>query len=184
MSVVIGKIRSHAMDVFRIVKLRMRLKEKLLYKSIPRMHVSSEVICDKKIKHLSFGEGIYFSKNVMIRVMQEGHLSFGDRCFFNCNVCITAWGKTVIGNDVLVGPNVVIFDHNHDYKAVGGVASQHMKFGEIQIGNNVWIGAGAVILAGADIGDGAVIAAGSIVNGKIPPKTVYIQKREATLIKY
>lgn len=184
MSGIIEKIQSHTKDMLRIMKLRIQLKERLFYKNIPRMHRSSEIICDKNIELLSFGERIYFSKNAMLRVMQGGHLAFGDRCFFNCNACITAWGKTVIGNDVLVGPNVVIFDHNHDYRATGGVTSQHMKFGEIKIGNNVWIGAGAIILAGTDIGDGAVVAAGSVVNGKVPAKTVYIQKRKATVINY
>ena len=50
------------------------------------------------------------------------------------------------------------------------------------IGNDVWIGAGAVILRGTTIGDKAVIGAGSIVKGNVPAGSVFYQKRE-TIIK-
>ena len=49
------------------------------------------------------------------------------------------------------------------------------------IGNDVWIGAGAVILRGTTIGDKAVIGAGSIVKGDVPAGCVYYQKRETVI---
>lgn len=75
----------------------------------------------------------------------------------------------------------MVFDHNHDYKADGGVSSQIMKKGKISIGSNVWIGAGCIILSGTEIEDNVVIAAGSIVNGRVPSNNVYIQRRQSEL---
>lgn len=60
--------------------------------------------------------------------------------------------SVIIGKNVMLEPNVVIIDHDHDYN----------KTGKIEIGNNVWIDAGAIILRGAKIGDNAVIGTGII----------------------
>ena len=79
-----------------------------------------------------------------------------------------------IGNDVQFSPNVLIYDHDHDYKAEGGVKSMKYIETPVSIGNNVWIGANTVILRGASIGDNAVIAAGSIVKGTVPSNCLFL----------
>lgn len=178
------KLRSHIRDRLRYSRLKCILGNKFITDGIFRMHLTGEFICSKSIKGISIGKNVYFSKNAAVRIMDSGFLKIGDGCFFNSNFCITTWGQTIIGNNVLVGPNVSFFDHNHDYRTEEGVAGQKMKFGKINVGNNVWIGTGCIILAGANIGDGAVIAAGSIVNGEVPVRTVFIQKREASIIPY
>ena len=78
----------------------------------------------------------------------------------------------------MIGPNVMIFDHDHDYKAEGGISSGKVKIGDIEIGNNVWIGAGCIILRGSKIGDNCVIAAGTIVRENIMSSSLVYQKRE------
>lgn len=47
------------------------------------------------------------------------------------------------------------------------------SFGDVVVGNDVWIGMDALVLSGAQIGDGAVIAACSVVRGKVPPYAIY-----------
>jgi len=68
-----------------------------------------------------------------------------------------------IGNHVTIGPNVVIYDHDHDYLSGAGTICS-----AVAIGDNVWIGAGAIILRGSSIGRNCVIGAGSLVKSKIP----------------
>ena len=48
--------------------------------------------------------------------------------------------------------------------------SDKEAYGEVKIGNNVWIGARAAILKGVTIGDGAVIGAGAVVTKDVPPR--------------
>lgn len=52
------------------------------------------------------------------------------------------------------------------------VSEQGMAIGEVNIGNNCWIGSNVIILKGADIGDNCVIGAGAIISGKIPDNTL------------
>ena len=83
-------------------------------------------------------------------------------------------GDIIIGNDVLIGPNVVFRSSNHNWnlKEVP-IRQQGNKIGDIIIENDVWIGANCVILPNVRIGEGAVIAAGSIVNKNIKPFSLY-----------
>ena len=83
-----------------------------------------------------------------------------------------------IGDNVVISTNVTILTHDASTNVVGAGT----KLGRVSIGNNVWIGSGAVILPGVTIGDNTVIGAGSIVKGEVPAGAVFYQKRE-TIIK-
>ena len=74
----------------------------------------------------------------------------GENVFFNNNCVLTCKKKIQIGNNVIIGPNVCIFDHDHDYKSPGRAVEFVCK--EIKIEDNVWIGANACILKGVKIG--------------------------------
>lgn len=105
---------------------------------------------------------------------EKGRLVIGDKCFFNSSCCITALDEITIGDRCQFANNIVVIDHDHDYKAGWG----KYRTKPVHIGNDVWIGANCVILKGADIGDRCVIAAGSVVSGKVEAGTVLYQKRE------
>lgn len=106
--------------------------------------------------------------------VEGGELLIGDKCFFNQNVSITCKKKVTIGARCQIANNVVIVDHDHAGSENWGSYVET----PVIIGNDVWIGAGAVILRGTVIGDGAVIGAGSIVKGEVPAGAVFYQKRE------
>lgn len=125
----------------------------------------------------SFGKEQITRGNAVFRV-EGGSFTVGDKCFFNQNVSITCKEKIIIGDRCQIANNVVIVDHDHAGCENWG---DYVKTPVI-IGNDVWIGAGAVILRGSVIGDKAVIGAGSIVKGEVPAGAVYYQKRE-TVIK-
>lgn len=95
-------------------------------------------------------------------LIEGGKLQIGDYCFFNYNVSITCKAHVLIGSHVQIANNVVIVDHNHDYKNKGFVSKP------VSIDDNVWIGANAVILPGVSIGKFAVIAAGCVVTKDVP----------------
>ncbi|MBI5877788.1 MAG: acyltransferase [Chloroflexi bacterium] len=82
-------------------------------------------------------------------------------------------GGLVIGDDALVGPHVAIMSHNHGFSDPDTpIRLQPETYRGIQIGNDVWIGTGAMIMDGSHIGRGAVIAAGAVVTGDIPELAV------------
>ena len=124
----------------------------------------------------------HFGKEQITRGMaifrvEGGELTVGDKCFFNQNVSITCKKKVVIGDRCQIANNVVIVDHDHAGSENWGSYVET----DVVIGNDVWIGAGAVILRGTTIGDKAVIGAGSIVKGNVPAGCVYYQKRETVI---
>jgi len=74
-----------------------------------------------------------------------------------------------VGQNCLIGPFCYITDHDHGVEPGVVMADQPLVGGAIRIGNNVWIGAGSIILKGVNIGTGAVIGAGAVVTRDVPP---------------
>ncbi|BFQ95201.1 acyltransferase [Enterococcus cecorum] len=126
---------------------------------------------------LEIGEKFKMRDGAKIRVRKGAICKIGRNTSVNCNNMIACRERIIIGNDVQFSPNVQIYDHDHDFRAEGGVKAGKYKTGSIEIGNNVWIGANTIILRGTKIGDNAVIAAGSIVKGEVPTGAVIVQKR-------
>ena len=92
---------------------------------------------------------------------------------------INAFGGLKFGNNVNMGPNIVITTTNHDKyddRKIG------FKKGVI-IGNNVWIGANCVITAGVTIGDNVTIGAGCVIRQDIPSNTIVLQKSDCLEFK-
>lgn len=98
--------------------------------------------------------------------------------FFNNGCLVSCKDKVVIGDNTQIGPNVMIFDHDHDFRQVKGLAAKKFKHSQIVIGNNVWIGANCVILRGTVIGDNCVVAAGTILSGIYDENKLIFQKKE------
>ena len=97
------------------------------------------------------------------------NISLGKNVFINSGCCFQDQGGIEIGNNVLIGQQVVLATLNHDLQPD---KRANMQPSPIKIGNDVWIGAHATILPGVTIGDGAVIAAGAVVTKDVPKNTV------------
>ena len=99
------------------------------------------------------------------------NISLGDRIFINSGCKFQDQGGVVIGDDCLIGHNVVIATLNHDLMP-SRRADMHPAPGVI--GRNVWIGANATILPGVTIGDDAVVGAASVVTKDVPESAIVV----------
>lgn len=111
-----------------------------------------------------------------VLLREAERIIIGDYCLINHNNVLQAGKKNAfikIGNYVHTGPGVMMFAYNHSFDDLNVPSiTQDYYDGEILVGDDVWIGAGTIILPGVTIGTGAVIAAGSVVNKDVPPYAV------------
>lgn len=95
------------------------------------------------------------------------NIKIGDSVFFNFNCVVLDVAQVIIGHRTKFGPNVQIYTATHpiDYKE----RATGLESGKsITIGEDVWIGGGAIICPGVTIGDRTVIGSGSVVTKDIP----------------
>lgn len=95
------------------------------------------------------------------------NIEVGENFFANYNLTILDVGKVTIGKNAQIAPGVSIYTAGHPLHADS--RNSGYEYGiPVAIGDNVWIGGGAIILPGVTIGDNAVIGAGSVVSKDIP----------------
>lgn len=107
------------------------------------------------------------------------NISLGTGSLINMNCTLLDTGRITIGNHTLIGPDVKIYTAIHPisaderiYTDEAGHSAIRTQTAPVVIGNNVWIGGGAIILPGVTIGDNTVIGAGSVVTKPIPANAV------------
>ncbi|MDB4264888.1 sugar O-acetyltransferase [bacterium] len=95
------------------------------------------------------------------------NITLGSRVFFNFNCVVLDPAPVDIGRNVLFGPAVQICTASHPMRA-SQRRTGHEFARPIEIGSDVWVGAGAIICPGVRIGSRSVIGAGSVVTRDIP----------------
>jgi maltose O-acetyltransferase len=94
------------------------------------------------------------------------NIELGERVFFNFNCVVLDVCSVRVGDFTLFGPAVQIYTPMHPMDAE---LRRRQEYGKpIEIGSDVWVGGGALILPGVTIGSRAVIGAGSVVTRDIP----------------
>lgn len=125
------------------------------------------------------GEGLWIEPPFYCDYGYNIHL--GSKVFMNFNCCILDVMEVRIGNNVLLGPNVQIYTATHPLDAK--TRSSWLEYAKpIQIGNDVWVGGGAIICPGVTIGNGVVVGAGAVVT-KNMPDSVFVAGNPAKPIK-
>ncbi len=141
-----------------------------------------------EVRKARVGEGVNISPTVSIANGQNVEL--GARTSVGAHSSLWAGpenARVVLGEDVLIAPNVMLTATNYRFDDGGPVNDQAMDEADIIVGNDVWLGAGSIIMAGVSIGEGAIIGAGTVVRQDVPryaivagnPAKIVGQRREA-----
>ncbi|HEY9863960.1 MAG TPA: sugar O-acetyltransferase [Candidatus Obscuribacterales bacterium] len=99
------------------------------------------------------------------------YIKLGNNVYMNFNCIILDCNYVEIGDNVLLAPNVQIYAAYHPIDPELRLTGKELA-APIKIGNNVWIGGGAIICPGVEIGDHTTIGAGSVVVDNIPPRVL------------
>jgi acetyltransferase-like isoleucine patch superfamily enzyme len=95
----------------------------------------------------------------------------GFTCSFGATIRAVA-AEIRIGDQVNVGPLAAIIGANHGTAPGQPMQAQPQESKPVHIGNDVWIGASAIVLPGVTIGPGAVVAAGAVVTHDVPERAI------------
>jgi acetyltransferase-like isoleucine patch superfamily enzyme len=105
----------------------------------------------------------------------DGPLTIGSHVEIANGCVLTSHTQGVeIGDDCLIGPNVSIIGNNYRYDRLDVPIRLQEKVSAkgIRVGRDVWIGAGCVLLDGADVGSGSILAPNSVVSGTVPERSI------------
>ena len=101
------------------------------------------------------------------------YISIGAGTFVNFGAVLLDVAPITIGHDVQIGPNVQLLTPTHPVEP--GPRRAKWEAGEpITIGDNVWLGGGAIVLPGVSIGANTVVGAGAVVTRDLPPDVVAV----------
>lgn len=136
-------------------------------------------ICNVKI-----GNGVNIYQSCIFEFSSDAVFVVGDNSLLSYGVLISCRKSIRIGNEVQIGEYTSVRDSTHLY----GYANEVIKnipdeSAAIQIGNNVWIGRGCIIMPGTIIEDGVVVGANSVVKGLLQKNGIYAGA-PCRLIKY
>lgn len=132
-------------------------------------------LCKNSVRigeNFSLGRNSIIECTGVIRELGES-LEIGDNVGIAANAFISVRGNVKIGDSAIFGPGVKLFSENHIFTDRNTpIYLQGASRQGIEIGEDCWIGANAVILDGVKIGKGCVIAAGAVVNKDIPDYSI------------
>ena len=120
---------------------------------------------------LFIGSHCGFFDDVIVSGVGEIHL--GDRSTIGHNSVLVSRERIQIGDDCMLAAFCYVLDVDHEFAdPKKTMREQGLRIEPVIIGNDVWVGAGSIILRGVTIGDGAVVAANSVVTKDVPPYAV------------
>lgn len=127
----------------------------------------------RQVRLLRRGADVSFAPNVSFRNAER--ITIGDGT--HIGEFSTIWagnstGRIVFGRKCLLAPHVTVTASNYGIDQGTPVMDQPKIERDIVIGDDVWLGANAVVVAGVTIGDGAIVGAGAVVTRDVPPNAI------------
>jgi acetyltransferase-like isoleucine patch superfamily enzyme len=150
-----------------------RQKAKKLCYHYNTLHPSDLELQKEILKNIFSKIGDNFTIEQAFRCDYGYNIEIGNNFFANYNLLILDCAKVIIGDNVLIGPNVSIYTAGHPVHFETRNLGFEYAF-PITIGDNVWIGGNVVINPGVTIGKNSVIGSGSVVTKDIPADVVAV----------
>lgn len=142
-------------------RLRVAMTRKVMGTSLIELH---------DYARLTIEGGAEISDGCFVRIGEGASLTLGDGAFVNSGARISSNTSVTIGRGCMFGFDVVILDDDYHRVVIGGAPRPSQA--PIRIGDNVWIGARAMVLKGVTIGPGSIVAAGTVVTEDVPPNSL------------
>jgi acetyltransferase-like isoleucine patch superfamily enzyme len=121
------------------------------------------------------GNDVIISRNCVVQG-KTGPVSIGNKTDLGCNVIISSGGGVAIGNSVLIAGNCYIGGGRYiaDRLDIPMMEQGVYTKGPVEIGDDVWLGAGSVVLDGVRVGKGCIVGAGAVVIKDLPDYAIAV----------
>lgn len=141
---------------------RIFVRQNILGKTLPYIY---------RLLGARVSDGVVVQKNTLFLGIKN--ITVGKNVFIGLNTRLVAYESPIsIGDNSLIAANCLLITRSHVYSGKGTISSQGYRSLPIVIGKDVWIGDGAIILAGVTIGNGAIIAARAVVSRDVKSNTI------------
>jgi galactoside O-acetyltransferase len=154
------------------IRIRYYVYRKLFKRSEGMFYISQGVTI-KGFKNISIGANARFQAASYVHAI-DASLTIGKDFILGTNSRLDAVrGDIKIGDYCMIAPNCVLRPDNHNFERTDvPIMMQGYNIGEINMADDVWIGANSVILKDVTIGQGSIIAAGSVVTNNVKPWSI------------
>lgn len=153
------------------------------YRGVQRFSPNTEVILAEH-GTIRLGTHVRAHRRSKLLAFGSGVLEIGNDTALGNGVSINCMEKITIGEGVQIGPDVKIYDHDHDFRVPGGIGAEKFKTAPVEIGAHSWLGCNVVILMGTTLGENCIVGAGSVLKGQYPANSVIVQKRNTEVTCY
>jgi acetyltransferase-like isoleucine patch superfamily enzyme len=135
-------------------------------------------------KKLEIQKGVGTRSFCSFLLYPDATLVIGERTFFNNHCSVNCLGYIEIGENVMFGEGVKIYDHNHAYSykdLILDVEKDKFTIGKVVIGSNTWIGSNVTILNNVEIGENVIIGANCLIYKSVPSNSI-VKHAESLII--
>jgi len=128
----------------------------------------------RRWRHVCIGAGALVECGTHFHCNDEGpglRIVVGERCFVGQNCFFSAGDRIEIRRDCVIGAscNFLAAGHRYDDPTCAVARAAVVSYGPMVLGANAWIGVGATLLGGIEVGFGSIVAAGSLLRMSVPP---------------
>jgi len=120
-------------------------------------------------KNIFLGDKVRMQPGCRLEAHDKGEIHIEDETSIGQNFHCVAFDRLVIGKKTTISANVCILDCDHNYQEIGThIMEQPMTVKQVEIGENCFIGFGAVLQAGTKLGRQCIVGSNAVVRGEYP----------------